>query len=266
MSTIQPIKSPNAPVACYISIYPFEGGPYHFSTVPSRNAYSGVLSCTVEKNIRNPSSGTFSITLSPGGPLGVKSGSSWTEVLTPMSLAVIGMSRGMEEAIVMIGFVLTTSEQQVWNNNAVTRIIRIDGADFSYLFTTRNYFNLSWLAGPGAAIYPNNPNAGFAFTLSQTSLQGTPDHLAQTWFTSIMLPILKQLLFKYQKTSISFEDIVGYIYQTYSLSSAEIPFNSNFISSTTSWMQKFLAFFPFPFYEYFVYTTSVNVLNETLLA
>ncbi len=261
------LSYPSEEVVCRASIYPFEGGQWHFSTSLSdpSTAYSGILSCTVDKNIRNPSSGTFSIVLSPGGPNGVRSFPSWTEILTPMSLVVIGMSRGSEEAIVMIGFVLSATETQIWSRNKVMRAITVSGADFSYLFSTRNYFNLTWLGGPGPLITPNNPNAGFAYSVDTGLLQGTPDQLASLWYSKVMLKILDNLVFQGPSgQSIGFQQIVAYIYESYHLSSSFIPFNSNFISSTGNWMNKFLAFFPFPFYEYFVYTVSNDIFTNTL--
>jgi hypothetical protein len=261
------LSYPSEEVVCRVSIYPFEGGQWHFSTSLSdpSTAYSGILSCTVDKNIRNPASGTFSIVLSPGGPGGVRSFPSWTEILTPMSLVVIGMSRGSEEAIVMIGFVLSATETQIWSRSQVMRAITVTGADFSYLFSTRNYFNLTWLGGPGPLITPNNPNAGFAYSVDTGLLQGTPDQLASLWYSKVMLKILDNLVFQGPSgKSVGFQQIVNYIYESYYLSSSFIPFNSNFISSTGNWMNKFLAFFPFPFYEYFVYTVSNDILINTL--
>jgi len=265
VTSILPISNAIAPVNCYVSIYPFEGGQWHFSTdISQTKAYSGILSCTVSKNIRNPNSGTFSILLSPGGPTGVKSFPSWTEVLTPMSLTVIGMGRGTEESIVMVGFVLSVRESQRWNGNRVERVIQVDGADFSYIFTTRNYFNLAWLAGPGSILLPGSPSAGYAFALSSSALTGTPDALANTWYNKIMLQILQYLQFSGDDGRLGFGEIIGYIFQEYTSAAPFIPFNSNFISSTGSWMDKFMAFFPFPFYEYFVYTVSNTVASLSL--
>lgn len=75
----------NAAPLCFVNVFPFEGGKY--SVVGDQ-----LLECTYEKNIYS-NDGTFEIVLAPGGP-NTNRGATWAEILTPMSLVLIGMSRG----------------------------------------------------------------------------------------------------------------------------------------------------------------------------
>ncbi|MDE3023819.1 MAG: hypothetical protein KGI54_18570, partial [Pseudomonadota bacterium] len=82
-----------------ISIYPFEGGQY---TISGTNA--GVLQAQINTSLKG-GTGTFSLALAPGGPNGVNARPYWTELLTPMSLVIIGLSRGSYNQTPMIAVV-----------------------------------------------------------------------------------------------------------------------------------------------------------------
>jgi hypothetical protein len=94
--------------ACYVDIYPFEGGAY---TLSGDNA--NLLSLTTSKNIRT-GQGTFNMTLAPGGPYGPNARPGWLEILTPMSLVVIGHARAGRAAVTMIGVVKTINTTEAW--------------------------------------------------------------------------------------------------------------------------------------------------------
>lgn len=259
-----------ADVHCYVDITPFEFSTYSFTTdTSSKKSYSGILSCTVSKNIRNPASGTFTIVLSPGGPKGVQTGPSWAEIITVMSFTTIGMRRGDDAAVVMIGVVTNVAETQLWEGDTVRRTITITGHDMSYFFTMRNYYNLTFLGSPViSALDPNTNTNALLDSINPGLIYGPPDQIADTWWNKMMIPILNLSFYtgsvstkgSTQEISTPFKNLFSYFFAQYDTATT-LPFGANFLSTQSTWFEKFMSFFPFPYYECFVQTVSNTVMN-----
>jgi hypothetical protein len=234
---------------CYVDIYPFEGGLYSI-----QGDAGGLLNCSVESNIRN-GYGTFSLALAPGGPYGPNVSPQWTDVITPMSLVVIGMQRAGRSRIVLIGVVRTISETEVWNPaSGVQRSISVTGFDFGYFFTLPNYYTLSLL---NATIGAPLGSDGSLASIDQGLVYGTPDTVGAAWYKDIMAgpnSIMAKTTFSYQGSRPSFYDMVATYFQPYSDVDIVIPLGDNFMSADGTWMDKFRQLFPFPWYEFFVVT------------
>ena len=244
----------------YVAVYPFEGGQYILS---GNNA--SLLDLSVSKNIRGQV-GTFSMLLAPGGPYGLNARPSWTDLLTPMSLVVIGIARGSYREIVMIGVVQSCQETQDWRTNkGVMRTISVVGADFQYFFSLASYYTLSFLAGTSAAVVGGE--AGLQALLSDSLLSATPNAFGEAWYKKIMAgpqSIMASLSFPYNGGRVSFYDMVAQFWEPYD-SNIEIPFADYFMLSEGSWQQKFMKVFPFPFYEFFVTTCPKGYYPGTAL-
>ena len=239
-----------------VDIYPYEGGKY---TVTGDQA--GVLECITHKDIRNTNPGTFQFRLAPGGPLGPNSGPSWTEIITPMSLVVIGMKRYDHRQIVMIGVVSSPAEIQSWvTGRGVLRTITVSGYDFQYFFATDNYYTLTMLGATAGAVFGT---IGLPAILGSSLLGGTPASLGEAWYNTIMAGnegMLSQTYFQYNGSSINFSQIMSNWFEEYPTPAGgvEIPIGDFFMVTEGNWMQKFLGFFPFPWYEFFVITAPTS--------
>src|SRR4051794_36175867 len=108
---------------CWVDIYPYEGGSFTFA------GFNGTLhACQVAKNIRDPQTGTFALTLAPNGPFGPNANPQWIDILRPMSLVVIAMQRLGRAHIVMIGLVRRVVETEVWEaQQGVRRGLQVEG-------------------------------------------------------------------------------------------------------------------------------------------
>lgn len=225
---------------CFIDIYPLEGGPYSFRG-------GQVISAVTDKYIKGDR-GTFSIRLAPEA---LANNLSWSQILTPMSLVVIGMKRGSKSAITMIGVINLVEEQQSWassgNNQVVTRYINISGSDLSYFFTFADYYSLWLLTAKG-----QNSTAGLAAGL----LTGDPGDVAKTWYKQVMSDgVFKDTAVMYKNSPVKFASLFGTQFDNYKVT---IPYGDYFLGTNTSWIERFRNILQFPFYEFFV-TTNSNV-------
>lgn len=246
----------NATPRIYIDIYPFGGGKYSLDS-----STASVLKCKVIKNISGNSPGKFSILMAPGGPQGTNSGPSWSEVIPPMSMVVIGMSRYTHRSIVMIGIVTSPETSELWTTGqSVTRTTTITGVDFQYFFNTFSYYTLSFLgATPGAAL--GSANGGLPAVIGDAINGGFgPGKVGEQWYTKIMAGttgILSKTKINYQKGTVNFSDVMATVFQEYAASSSNpltIPYSAYFLQSQGNWFSKFQSIFQFPFYEFFVIT------------
>jgi hypothetical protein len=250
----------NAAPRCYVDIYPYEGGKYSLT-----GDAAGVLSCITHKDIRSTGPGTFDIKLAPGGPLGPNSGPSWTEIITPMSLVVIGMKRYHHRQIVMIGVVTEPIETQTWETGrGVQRVINIRGGDFQYLFSTFSYYTLSLLgATRGVSLSQGGVNLGLPELLGKALLSGTPAQVGAAWFNVVMggtEGILAQTNYMYNGAKVSFPNIMASLFEEYPTTNGgvRIPYSNFYMITSGNWTEKFLQTFPFPWYEFFVTTAPVG--------
>jgi hypothetical protein len=245
----------NATPRVYVDIYPYEGGKYSLS-----GNDAGVLSCVTHKDIRETGPGTFRLKLAPGGPDGPNFGPSWTEIITPMSLVVIGMARYDHKQITMIGIVGDPVETQDWQTGkGVTRVISISGYDFQYFFATGSYYTLSLLGATDGAMFGS---VGLPQSINTALLAGTPASVGAAWFNTIMAGakgVLAQTNFQYQNASVRFPDLMATLFEEYpSKSGVTIPLGNYFMTMNGTWISKFLELFPFPWYEMFVITAPVG--------
>jgi len=241
----------------FISVYPFEGGNYFI------NGNNGtVLRAQVSKNIRGQV-GTFALTLAPGGPNGPNNRPTWTELLTPMSLVIIGIARGQYRQIVMVGNVQSCQETQIWHTGkGVARAIVVEGTDFQQFFNQPSYYTTSFLAGSVNAVIPGAQ--GFKSVVSDGLLTGPPNQFAAKWYKDIMAgpnSIMANLTFAYKNSRVAFYNIVSQYWEAYD-SAVTIPFADYYMLSNGSWQQKFLTTLPLPWYEFFVTTAPVGYYDS----
>lgn len=243
---------------CVVDIFPFEGGRYSITG-------ADIVQCVTRKNIKEDE-GTFQLRLAPMGPHGANGGPPWTSIITPKSLAVIGMTRGRGKQIVMIGVVDTCSEDQTWSQGPVTRGIVVQGRDFASYFSSFNWCALTFLGTPAAAVGQQlgSAAAGLAAILGGNLLQGPPDKVARDWYNKIMAGtegVLSRTTLQYRGRGVLFSDLVAQWFQAYP--GYEIPFGDYYIATEGTWISKFRSILAFPWYEFFV-TTAPPDLYSTL--
>lgn len=262
-----------AGVACVVEIYPFEGGKLSLQG-------HHILSCSVSKT-RDSSGGRFSISLAPGGPLGVEGSPTWSQVITPMSLVLIGMQRGDVAEIVLVGVVRSVGEQQVWTTtdssrgSSAQRGQAIQGEDFSYYFLAQNYAAMTLFGVTSGTTFGNAvgipPELGFPANVSQGMIGGTqstpsnPSKVASEWYKLMMGPLgmMSSSFVPYQPAGARLKifQIVKQIWEDYP---ASIPLAASFLGSEGSWMAKFQEILPWPWYEFFITTAPIGAYEETL--
>ena len=76
-------------VSCAVEIYTYENGNYTLQ--PGNEA---ILAVSVNKSIINGVPGQFAIEMAPGGVHGTEDLPTWSQMITPGSLVLIGMQRG----------------------------------------------------------------------------------------------------------------------------------------------------------------------------
>ena len=240
--------------------YPYEGGSAYIQG-------GQIKSVTVTKSLRGDN-GRFVIELAPGGPNGPESSPDWTEIITPGSHVLIGMSRGSDAAIVLDGVATSTAEEQLWGSteetsSAMRRPI-ISGADFAWFFNTQNWYSLAMyglVAGTGIGGELGAVPSSLISTISQ-GLQGTPVEIGQYWFNVMCGPsgMLTKTFVPYQggDTRIPFSNLVAQSFEQYP--GVFIPFTDQFLG-LESWNSKFMEIFPWPWYEFFVTTAPSGLYN-----
>ena len=179
-----------ANVLCSVECYPFEGGSFALQGGQVRRA-------VVRKNIFD-GAGSMSFELAPGGPNGTEGSPTWSQVLTPMSHVLIGMSRGSRSAIGMDGVLKEPVESQTWQTNEQASVAgreqRFTGADFGWFFTAFNWFALTYyglmLGTPGFPAPPGtaeNIPSNFTGLLSQGLVgKATPVQSGRLWYQQVM--------------------------------------------------------------------------------
>jgi hypothetical protein len=244
--------SKNNAVGCEIAIYPLQGGATY---VNGNNAF--LRSCTVSRPLRG-NYGTCDLVLSPGGPTGTSS-KSWTTLIQPYSLVVVGMTRGGQSRIVFCGIVTKVGESQSWTEGNVERDILVEAADFGYILATSSFYVISALLGGAAGLLPL---PGILSEASPGLNQGTPDQIATAYYRQIVCsppsPILGGFggIFQSLKFSIdgkapaSFYSLVSTLFEPWDgQTGVNIPAALNFISSEEPFAAKFAEILTPPFYE-----------------
>ena len=250
-----------AATSCSINVFPFEGGPLSIQG-------GQIKSVTVTKSIRGGSEGTVVVELAPGGPFGPESSPTWSEVITPMSHILVGMTRGSRAGLVMDGVVTKAGENQEWRTSDrgsfAMRTPIIEGSDFSWFFRSFNWYVLTFFGlTQGAAIGQayGGGATGLAAALDQGLLGGTnPADVAQRWYDKVMSGadgILGKTFVPYQNsTRIPFRDALRTAWEAFP--NAIVPVGDFFMAVEGTWMAKFLSLLPMPWYEFFVTTAPVG--------
>jgi hypothetical protein len=240
---------------CTVEIYS------NIASNPAFFSFSGaqIVSATTAKDISDPNSGTFQITLPPGGPNGPNLLPTWAQVFKPMSLVLIGMQRLTNSDIVMAGLVTQIDEVEVWQADRVVRQTVVQGTDFSYFFTTFNYFTLGFLGQTAGSVIGESIGLGPAASITYLQsgyLSGTPQQIGTNFFTGVMFGtngLLQNVNIVYgngQKMKLG--STIGYSFAEYT--DAYIQFDSDYVTTEGNWMGKFENIFPSPWYEFFVTT------------
>lgn len=248
----------NAQPVINVEVYPFEGGLPQY-TLSSQNG--SLLRAQISKPIHTSQPGTFTLTLAPGGPQGVNSSKTWTEIFTPMSLVILSGSRYNHNNLIMIGVVSVAAESQDWRAGmSAGREITVQGFDFQYYFTQFTYYTLSFLGSTAASEASNLSYIyGLPALLHAGLLGGEPQTVGAAWFNNVMAGsqgILSKTVVPYKNdTQISFNDIMSQAYDSFPTDAeVYIPLNEEFLSAEGSWYDKFSRIFPMPWYEFFVIT------------
>lgn len=250
--------------ACSVEVYPFEGGPITLTG-------GQIRSVTVNKTLLGAATGEFTIELTPGGPLGTETPLTWSQIMTPMSHVLIGMSRGADAAIVMDGVLTTPSEDQIWSTrtdqgSSAARANTLAGGDFGWFYQRFNYYALTFfgLTAGNPKIGGGNLPLGLSLPaiLSQGLIGGTssansnPVLVGQAWYNDVMAGTSGLL----SKTYVPFSGGSRYLFPQTMTQVWErypdvfIPYADNFMTGAESWAAKFLSIFPHPWYEFFVTT------------
>lgn len=251
--------APVYPVAyprCFVDIYPFEGGSYMLP-------YASLLTCEVSKVINDAVPGTFTITIAPGGPNGVNIPPSWTEVLTPQSTVVIGMSRGSYAAVTMVGVITQVSEESDWSSGeSVDGSVTISGMDFGYYFNLSSMYSVWFLGATGIQNGSAAAAAGTASAadpiLGQHLTQGTPDQMAQAWLELPMLGtkgVMSKSYVQYRGSKVLLNDALSSWFEHYDVQNL---FAAYLMADQETWASKFKQILPFPWYEFNVITAPPN--------
>ncbi len=241
----------NALPQCFVEVYPFEGGPYVLTGAQ-------VTSTQVTKTL-DANGGAFSLVLAPGGPGGVNSMVEWAEVITPMSFCVIGMRRDVYSNILMLGVVTSVRTGQQWSGGKVQRVTYVTGIDMSYFFTTFSYFTLSFMGLTAGTLLGNELGLGpaqFPQQLADPFFNGTPPEIATVWYNRVMAgprTVMSNTYVPYQNNArIKLYDMLGVAFEEYP--GAYLQYTSSLLTLDGSWMDKFRAVMPYPWYELFVTT------------
>jgi hypothetical protein len=236
---------------CSIELYPLEGGTYSIQG-------GQILSLQTTKQIRDDA-GNFEFILAPGGPAGTNSLPTWFDIITPMSLVIIGLRRGNYTNIVMLGVVSSITESETWTfGSPVQRAVVVAGLDFGKFFMMANWLAITFLGGfavPAAAsITGVSPEVGLS-SLGPGLLKGTPDQVATAWFTNIMSKVMNKTYVNYQGKQITFPTFMGYWFEAFD---NKIPTMDYYLATTDVWINKFKEILLFPWWEVFVTTAPPN--------
>lgn len=226
-----------AGVECFVDIYTFEDQSLSFTG-------QQLLSVQTTKSIKEDV-GRFQIVIPP---ITLKGNLSWSQIITPMSLAVIGMKRGNNKFITMVGLITSPiRETQTWNQNGqVTRAIILAGVDAAYYFTMLDYYTLWYLQNTGQFSVAGGQAAGL--------LSGPPDQVGSNWYSQIMKSMFANTKLPYKGSGVLLVNALATFFEPFDVF---VPYGDYFLGTNGPWFDKFRTIFPFPFYEFFV-TTSFN--------
>lgn len=247
---------------CAIEIYPYEGSA--ITLAPGQ-----FTSVTVRKSLRGDGVGTFDIQLAPGGPQGPEDPITWSQLITPMSHAVLGMSRGTDRAIVMDGVVTAAGETQAWRTSSdgissAGRGQGIGGADFGWFFRSFNYYALTFYsltAGTNVGGALDFVPGSLAAKLSQGAIGGSdaessnPVIVGKAWY-DIMTGILAKTVLPQGQQQVTFAQMMTRNWEKYP--NVFIPYSDFFMTGQESWSEKFQSIFPAPWYEFFITTAPAS--------
>jgi hypothetical protein len=264
----------NASPTIVVNVYP-NGGSSISKPITITGGSTGILSANIQKNIRDDLGGKFSFILPPGGPDGVNSSLSWTNIITPLSLVVIGLQRGSSKRIVMVGLVTSVQETQEWQKSTVTRLVTVTGVDFAYYFNSFSYYTLSYLG-----FLASNTTlglAGYIQIMNGKTLQGVACRQGQQWLSTVMIgepnqapttfaniasvsakPILSNTYIWIGNQKVYLNQLFGYWFEgfTNNQSTVFVPLMTDFLQSEGAWIEKFKVIFPWPYYEFFIITAN----------
>lgn len=245
---------------CTVDIYPWEGGLYSIQG-------GQLLACEISKDIRS-GDGSAVLVLAPGGPNGVQTAPSWSEVLSLRSLVVIAMSRAGHSNVVFVGVVEGVREEQGWfPAQRVVRTIQVTARDWMAWFRDFQWSALSVLAltnGLAIAYVTDLPtDSGLAATtLSAGENAGNPSQVGWDWFHTIMggagggEGILDQTSFPYQGQPLQWSQATTAWFESYPI--ASFPNSFYYISRAGNWLGKFREIFDDPWYELLIGTVPVS--------
>lgn len=233
---------------CYVEVYPIDGGQWFING-------KNILRCVVNKTLKNPA-GTFSIELPPGGPQGPNLGPTWEEIITPMSFAMIGMTHGNRQQIVMLGVVTNITERELWEPaKPVQRNVIISGVDFAKFFMMENWMAVTLLGGYTAtaigSLVGTGAEGGLA-ALSPGLSIGSPDEIVKNWYQQVMLKVMAKTYIRYRGSKVYFPDFMGTLFEAYT--EANIKLTEFYLPTESVWLDKFKDVMAFPWFEVFVVT------------
>lgn len=247
---------------CSVEIYPFEA--------PSLFVAPGQLTAvTVRKSLRGDGVGQFNIQLAPGGPKGPEDPLTWSQIITPMSHVMIGMSRGSEAAIVMDGVVGSPGETQQWSTSdqgvsSAGRGQGVSGYDFGYFFRSFNYFALTFqglTAGTPVGGALDFLPAPLLSVLQKGGIGGgssadsNPVVVGKLWY-EVMTDILAKTVIPMGQQQNTFAAMMTRNWEKYP--HVYIPYADFFMTGDEAWLDKFQGIFPMPWYEFFITTGPAN--------
>ena len=241
-----------------IRIYPFSGGEYVLD-----GSTAQVLNCSVSKMLKDISGGTFNIVLAPGGPTGTNDPQTWDRIITPMSLCIIEMARGLHAQTVMVGLVTETTQSEIWSpGRNVRRTTRISGMDFMYFFVREQYYTL---AAFGLVSSQLGKIGGLAAGAAQYL---SPSESGTAWYDKVLggkYGLLSAVKFSISggKTA-SLSDLLAVYFEPYPTGPVFIPVYLNFLLEQGNWWGKFLEIFPYPIYELLILNAPVGDLAHNI--
>lgn len=242
---------------CFVEIYPTNATGNQSGSYVLSGTEGHILSCSVQKDITQ-TSGTFSLTLAPG--FNGNPDATWANIVTPMSLVLIGMQRAGRSTIVMVGVVTGITEGTAWGHQGVQRVTTITGTDMSYFFTNFSYFALGFLgatAGTQVGEAVGIGDLSSAKLLNMGFLAGTPQQIGVNFIEQVMFGKSFGLM---QKTKVNYignntiplGEVFGINLAEYT--DAVIWFDADFVTTEQDWYAKFQNIFPSPWYEFFIIT------------
>lgn len=254
--------APFSAVSCCAEIYPYEGGQYVLQ-------HGQIRQIIFEKQLYGGSAGTATIQLAPGGPMGSESIPDWIQIMTPMSLVLIAATRGGRSALMFSGVVVRPGELQEWRTTdqgtMAGRFQTFECMDFTWFFRSFNYYALTFMGltqGTAVGEAMQFVPAGLAQTLDQGTLGGPglgPADVAQRWYNKVMIgqgALMGKTFVPYSTSQqIMIGDILATMWENYP--EAHIPYFDYFLAAEQSWLDKFMAILPMPWYEFFI-TTAVR--------